>query len=460
MNITQEEAIAELLQLEEKHKVYDYKFLGLPLYSLIRYRVRGDYVHERSGIRLAKIPSKDFQASLAIKGFFVSLISIWRAFIKPKKVLFFGFSRLDKIDNYFVDRFVDPVIKLTEHDDFWYVTYGKSGTSPKPQYNSTSKLNFDILYAVSYIFGVILSPVVFLVYPFAFCKVKRIIKYIFKSEVKPAQMTAQYFFEYLFFRLLFSVTRIETIFGVSRVIFNTASYAAKKQKITVFELQHGITHGPTRLYSGYYNPEIDPDFFLTFGNYCDKDVFGVPADRIIHIGWAFKDFVNMLPMPEHFGSNTILMVSEPHISVQMTSCLCLLAQNFPELTFHIRRHPLEEFTIEQSTNLKKFINVIDVSSAESSFYAILRYRLIIGNNSSVLFEALSLGKEVGRLDFYGLQAKNKRPIDGFTYLTSLEDVRRFVYDRNVSNAKKIEIYSDFDKIKFLSLLPNSSRTNS
>ena len=58
------------------------------------------------------------------------------------------------------------------------------------------------------------------------------------------------------------------------------------------------------LYSGYYNPDIDPDYFLTFGDACHKNVFGIPENKIINIGWAFKSYLKQQHLNTEFFPDT------------------------------------------------------------------------------------------------------------------------------------------------------------
>lgn len=74
---------------------------------------------------------------------------------------------------------------------------------------------------------------------------------------------------------------------------------------------------------------------------------------------------------------------------------------------------------------------------------------MIGTNSSVLFEALSLGKNVGRLAFGGLFINRYIGDDDFYYVQSLEDFDNFLRNRKRGIGKA---YSDFEEDKLRMIL--------
>ena len=85
--------------------------------------------------------------------------------------------------------------------------------------------------------------------------------------------------------------------------------------------------------------------------------------------------------------------------------------------------------------------------------AILPYNFVIGENSSVLYESLSLGKKVGRINCNGLNAiaYDAANSDGFYYINDIEDFSHFM-DATVINTGKLQIYSDFNSNLFNSLI--------
>ena len=130
-----------------------------------------------------------------------------------------------------------------------------------------------------------------------------------------------------------------------------------------------------------------------------------------------------------------------------------MAYKLPELNFHIRRHPQENYDDIQLERIKFHHNISDVSSKQCSQLAILPYQFIAGENSSVLFEALSIGKHVCRFNCRGLSAIGYKQniLDGFFYINSLDEFSAFIQNQNITNARN-QIYSDFNTKLFMSLI--------
>ena len=86
-----------------------------------------------------------------------------------------------------------------------------------------------------------------------------------------------------------------------------------------------------------------------------------------------------------------------------------------------------------------YANILDVSSPVNSNIAILSYDFIIGENSTVLYEALSIGKS--RKNYFGgfvLRQYDPTQPDGFYYIHQVEDLKDFIStESHADNAKKI-----------------------
>jgi hypothetical protein len=370
-----------------------------------------------------------------------------------------GFSRLEKVGDFYMDKFVEPIINEANlEENSIYFAYGKTGMHKTPRLYKDNIYYLDFPYISFYILAILISPFILLsrfrsINAF-FKDINTEVLYNQYSILHLALKTSEAIIQYHFFKYILKKVKAKRLFGVSRVLFFTASKAAKKLGIAVYEIQHGITSGPTRLYAGYYNKDIDPDYFLAFGTSCSKLVFGIPPERIINIGWAFKYHINRIPIETKYPDNTFLIISEPQISQRIIETSILLAECYPESIFHIRRHPQEQFNSEQTKSISKYSNIKDVSSTVNSNIAIMSYEAILGENSTVLYEALSIGKKVGWLAFNGLTPRslNLENSNGLYYINNLEDFGKFILlDKNMIKSEN-EIYSDFKLDVFKSLI--------
>ena len=119
---------------------------------------------------------------------------------------------------------------------------------------------------------------------------------------------------------------------------------------------------------------------------------------------------------------------------------------------YYRCHPHEFLASEQKqvlldSGVKIQDNTINISIVLNQF------NNIIGENSTVLYEAISCGKKVGKLFFEGLNPEYLSPSDKdcFWEIRSQEDFENFI-KAPVSQKKNKSIYSDFNVGLFKNLL--------
>lgn len=455
---TEDEIIKKIIEIESTNGLNNLYVENIPLWHIIRYRMRG-YYFLRNGINDI---SSGHKSKFTLKGaryFFISFFQFIKLFIikaRPK-VCFFGFTRLESVNGFFIDKFIDPIISEAniKGSDFLYFN-NQYGEHSIPRNNEHGIIYTDFINLFSLLIGVFVLPYLYIKNRSAYKKVIKVTqRYIVESNKVILYIllkSSTIFIQKKIYAIIFRRLEVKSIVGVSRVTFIPQSLAAKQLEVKVIEVQHGITQGLTNLYSGYNNPVVDPDFFCAFGNFCPSTVFGIDQSKVINVGWAFKDYIKK-SSPSIQKSDAVLVISEPQISEKLINFIVVLSRRFPDVYFHIRRHPQEIFNALQLNILKENSHIIDVSSRQCSQIAILPYDFIIGENSSVLYEALSLGKKVGRINCNGLDAigYNTTNSDGFYYINHIEDFSRFV-NTTVINTSILQIYSNFNSSLFKSLI--------
>ena len=406
------------------------------------------------------------KSSFSISSVFInvlySLYDVCTVCFTKKKVdtIIFPHFRLFNFNGVLIEKFTDPLLEQSSllgsvavFQQSYRVNYRRK------------RLRIDMLYQVEcltmFTFMVSLVLLVF----FYFGKTRKDIDILIK-KIRRLQSVAgkdrfKMYFNFVnfyvlsfYYRQIFKKLKCKRIFVVNRDSFKSQIFAAHQLGLKVYELQHGVTMGPTVLYSGFFNPVIDPDYFLTFGDACHKNVFGIPENKIINIGWAFKSYLKQQHLNTEFFPDTFLVISEPEISQKVIDIVIYFANNFPEYKFHIRRHPQEKFTDKQKEMISGYANILDVSSPVNSNIAILSYDFIIGENSTVLYEALSIGKKVGRINFGGFVLRQYDPTqpDGFYYIHQEEDLKDFISTGSHTDNARKDIYSDFNVDLFNSFL--------
>lgn len=180
--------------------------------------------------------------------------------------------------------------------------------------------------------------------------------------------------------------------------------AAKMLDMKVYELQHGITYSESNTYSGYIDPLFSPDLFLTFGSINAAWRYGITEDKVVEIGWAFNNYIKEKEVIDD-NSLKVLVISSPEVSEEMVSATCLLAKDNPEIEFYFRPHPREFLGKNKTERLNEFQNIRIDNNEENVTVTLMLFNVVVGENSTVLYEAISMGKKVGKLHFGGLEPR-------------------------------------------------------
>jgi hypothetical protein len=450
-----EQTIEFLVERENKNGLDDIRITGVPVWNILKYDIRRRYFLEKGicdSVQSAK-------GKVVLKE---SLRGMWMSFVRLHKLLFFptkfdnlimGFSRLDNIDGEYLDRFVDPVVEITDlKDNYICFEYGRVGIHQQPRKNIEHTYYTDYIYLLSFLCGYVCAL------PFLICnrsQIDNFNKLIFHAlDLKVgksylARKIVEFKCNAFIFSLIISRIQAKRVFGVSRILFRHTAFAAKRKGLPVYEFQHGITLGAVELYSGNYIPEIDPDYFLLFGESCPRNVFGIPENNTINIGWAFKQYLENKSCDD-YQHNCCLIISEPQISNQIIDTVLLLAKNYPQMQFHIRRHPQEIFTDEQKKRFANVDNIKDTTNKKNSVLVAMSYDYIIGENSTVLFEGLSLNKKVARLNICGLHPSKREENDAFYYIDDVDDFEKYI--KGPVKLLENQAYSEFNVELFNSFL--------
>lgn len=450
--MNREEQLTILEEREKENRLADIVIAGIPIWDIIKHPLREKYLVNTGHLERIHNKRANMNPSSLWYVFvsFIHFLKLVSGMYKSSNLLV-GFSRFEKVGNLYVDKYVDPLVKLTNlKDDYLYLEYGTHGLHFQ---NRTIDRRFytDYINIISRFVGCIWGVILYNKYKreiLSFCKKA---SFCLGFEVKTkwvARKIATFSCLTSLYSLLLKRCNIKRVFGVSRIIFNHVAFAAKKLDVPVYELQHGITVEKTPLYMGQYNPDIDPDLFLLFGEGCPRNVFGVPEENTLQIGWAFFDFLK--EDKQDIDDSRCLLISSADISDKIISVGRELAEKHHDIQFDIRRHPMEIYNSDQKSILEKTANLNDVSSSECSAAAIMKYKYIIGEGSSVLYEALCMGKKVARLACIGVELRNRSEDDAFYYLDDLSQFDDFLKAPHKELKKRA--YTKFDKDLFNSLL--------
>lgn len=163
----------------------------------------------------------------------------------------------------------------------------------------------------------------------------------------------------------------------------------------------------------------------------------------------FKEKINIVK----YGLEDFLVISDPEVSDKIIDATLLLAKAYPNSHFYIRPHPLELYTSSQIEKIHSLPNVGINNNKINIAEVIAGFENVIGENSTVMYEALSANKKVGKLYLAGLNPiyLEESYKASFWDIHSVEDLKAMLSGAVEDKTHK-SIYSDFNVELFKSLL--------
>ncbi|WP_018336209.1 hypothetical protein [Butyricimonas synergistica] len=424
---------------------------GIPLWRIIRLEFR----HRFLNTSFKTIPCRVSIGHQLLNVLF-SLVSILSLLVKRKKFdnIIFPHPRLFYVNGKYLERFSDFLVEQSKiKESYIILERHQNGIHKKPRLHANKVVYLDMIDVLSMLLK-------YFVYPYVYIKYKREINKIYEllneefhlSDESYKKMfgmiISNFIVSYHLFSPVISVISPKRVFLAPRSTFKSVIAYCARRGIVTYELQHGVVVGDTVLYAGQYSPEIDPNFFLVHGKDNIGTQYGMPLERVINVGYPYKNYVisEALKSDKLHDSKKILVVSDPHVSSKIIDTIILLTEYFPDYVFHIRCHPQEK--VAESDLLKvvnnKGIEIVDNST--ESFFTLALYDTIIGENSTVLYEAMSLHKRVGRLNFNGLHVVENHDIHGGFVINSVNDFQLFMNTEYDGSRDNNDIYSDYNEI--------------
>ena len=453
----EEKLLKELHKSELRLGLYNDTIMGIPLWRLLRHYTRIHYLNKKTGfvggstsIRIGSPRPKLFS------GF-------WKFVGKRNLNVFFPFGRLACIDGEYLDRFIDPLISQSDFEggNYFIVDPPNYVGNYKRLHKSNTvsnegrtvfrqvlkywyKISTQIMYGkkIGRIFNKCKDD--FLLDEKCLC--------LYKNTI--AEFLATYTYYLIWFRLL----KPRRVFVVFRELYFPQIAVCKRLGIPVAEFQHGITMGDTVSFTGDYDPCIDPDYFLVFGEFWKGPQFGIPLNKIFCVGWAYKNLIaEKIGESVSMKVNRILVISSPEITDAIIDTLAELSKANEEYGFDIRLHPCESLSLEQEKKLKLVHNAQVVDNKIDSAMVLPSYKYVVGENSSVLYEALSVGCKVGMLKMCGLNPVIDRPgiKNNFFVIYNCEDFKKYIQQDNQHVKSETIFYSDYDNNTFMEFISKS-----
>ncbi|MFW6026512.1 MAG: hypothetical protein ACOCRX_09230, partial [Candidatus Woesearchaeota archaeon] len=162
------ELIKDLTYYEEKEGLYNEQIFGFSFWRIIRSNVIDKYLHREYGIGLRDSLKKRVNIGKLSISVLKSSWQIFKLFtIKYTNIdnIFFAFPRLQKVNGYYIDKFTDPLIEFSKlKNNYLIFQRPLAGIHKTPRYNSDKIIITDLIEFVSKVFGVLLIPIIQIVY--------------------------------------------------------------------------------------------------------------------------------------------------------------------------------------------------------------------------------------------------------------------------------------------------------
>lgn len=441
-----EDLLKDVCRREQENGCYDCYIDGISVYNYLKRRYRQLAVKEK-GISHDNI--NGLKSLLLAVG--ITLKSLWQlaklSVKKPKSDNFIhAFSRMDSIKGEYVDKFTDPLIDYSSIGDS-YIIFQRSWRHPKPRIHNSNVVYSDGIYAMAMFWAIVYGPVFKLIHKNELANLFGTLSKTFPDVSLSRKVVIRTILYSLtitkIYGRLFKKLKVRNALAPSRADFVFIIPAAKKNNVQMLELQHGVTYDETITYSGYRDPMFTPDRFLSFGNMPRNDVYGIDEKNIVNIGWAFNEYIKSIQTEPVV--NSVLVVSEPSHNEQLFESMVGLAKEHPDITYYFRPHPLERISAAQQSIIETTSNIKVDNNLCNIWVSLLKYNHVMGVDSTVLYEALSMGKIVGKVFMNGLQPKFLQEEDR-KYFDIIDGVEAFnIFVQKTIPEATMRIHSPFNK---------------
>ena len=458
LNMDEQTLLKVICRKEIVAGCYNVAINDVPLYSLIRYHVRVTYLKQLGFPQMES--TLPYNKWTVFRAGCVSIYQLIKLLLSRKTIsnVFFPWPRVDKINGVYLEKFSDTLIETSKLTDYAIFLHGAGGVHPTPRLHQEKIVYIEAIKIISDIIVLFCGSFFKRKYSDQIRNLRKSVYEAYGQLDKWNELEKQcvcFYISSLLLKVILKRIRPHNVIGIPRSSMIPATIAARKLNIKVIELQHGITYGETNLYSGYRVPMLEPDFFLAFGDNHPLDVYGISESKIFNIGWPMTDYLEHVPKKHEYGEDDVLVVSEPEVSEMMCKLTLKLAKDNPKIHFYFRPHPAEVLSCGQIEKIKSQSNITIQDKTESISVVLHQFTNIIGENSTVLYEGLSMGKKVGRVFFDGLKPifLDEEDPSYFWLIHNQDDFLRYLKE-DLSSKPSKSIYSPFDKSKFLKILNN------
>lgn len=401
-------AMDELCAWEAQSGVFDFKIAEVPIWralrndfierDLLKQHARDESNHNRPTFKRLVIFAGNVLRSLGqLRG------------VHRYDYIILGFPRRKKVREVWVDNFSDPIIDLLGQDRTLCIERPFTGVHYRPA-KTKHILDYDFVIFLARSLSVMLGWSVGLVYSARVRRITTVLCERFGTGRRSTRTAIgvsviRFWIEAACARWILSVARPKLVFLTSRWVHLPFAFACKQKRIAVVELQHGVPNPDSFKYRTRTDESLDPDWFLTFGEYWSRTDWGIPGDRVLPLGYPYI-WERRNTVATHIRSSRegrVMLVSQPEMWSRLSRMFEGIVETHPALQFLLKLHPQDVDQWEERYPIALAANVeVEKDAAKDLYDLFAQWPVVVGYNSTVLFEAAFFGIKTGVLNFDGV----------------------------------------------------------
>jgi hypothetical protein len=432
--------------------------LGVPLWRLVRVpvleqhlaalRARGSSNHNRPSLR--RMPR-------VVSSLLLSIAHLAR--LRHRRVLVLGFPRRHEHEGEWVDPFSDPLIDTLEQGESLCIERPYVGEHYQP-----ARTREIVYYDWVPTLATIASHLAF-VLPLLLCRrqIRSLADRVHgmlgvpraRTRMLAARAIVRFWIERYIASAVLRVVRPEVVLLTIRRHHYAFINACRPLGIRVYELQHGAIAEGGYKYSTPYDPSLDPDAFLTFGDHWNAMDWGMAKRDVLTIGFKYIADRARLAASATQGDK-VMLVSQPQLWRKLADAYGRMVRANPDVRFILRLHPQDVTGWERRYPFGEASNVEVSAGSGSDLYAVFRQcACAIGYDSTVLFEASFFGLAVGILNEDGMNRCSALAFKGrfgFYELRAAEHISDLLRAPRPKAGETNPFFAEFELGRFESLL--------